>query len=124
MSKRDSKKQFTFISRAAPYGGNRPQLCLDMALAASVFEQQVNYLFVGDGVYQLLKGQNAEAIHTKTLGNAMATLDLYGIDNVIVQAEALVTRGLTSEDLLLPVLVLSGSDISALIARSDAVFNL
>jgi len=124
MSKRAAKKQFTFLSRTAPYGSNRPQLCLDMALAAAVFEQAVDYVFLGDGIYQLLEDQNAEAIQSKTLGSAMETLDLYGIDRVIVEAEAMATRGLSPDDLLLPALVLSGQEIGDLIARSDAVFNL
>ena len=35
-----SKKVFTFISRAAPYGSNRPKMSLDAALATAVFEQE------------------------------------------------------------------------------------
>ena len=46
-----SKKAFTFISRTAPYGSNRPKMSLDAALATAVFEQEVNYLFMDDGVY-------------------------------------------------------------------------
>lgn len=118
------KKQFTFIARSAPYGTNRPQLCLDMALATAVFEQEVNYLFMGDGVYQLLSGQNAEGIASKTLGNAMETLDLYGIDNVLVEREALSQRSLTEKDLLLPVTLVEPDDIQGLLQRSDCVFNL
>ena len=124
MSKSGQRKQFTFISRAAPYGSNRPNLCLDMALAAAVFEQHVNYVFLGDGVYQLLQGQNAENIRSKTLGNAMETLELYGIENVIVDADALHARGLSEQDLLLPVQSLDGTAIAELINKSDHVFNL
>ena len=124
MSKRPQKKQLTFLSRAAPYGTNRPQLCLDMALAAAVFEQTVNYVFLDDGVFQLLEGQNAEGIQSKTLGNALETLDLYGIDRVIVEAEAMTARGLSPDDLLLPAQVLNSDEIGEIIAESDAVFNL
>ena len=118
------KKQFTFIARSAPYGTNRPQLCLDMALATAVFEQEVNYLFMGDGVYQLVSGQNAEGIASKTLGNAMETLDLYGIDNVLVEHEALSSRCLSEKDLLLPVKLVESVDIQSLLQSSDCVFNL
>lgn len=119
-----SKQIITFISRSAPYGRHNPQLCLDMALACAVFEQRVNYLFLDDGVYQLLKHQNAEGIGAKTLGNALETLELYGIDNVLVDADSLKARALTSSDLLLPAQPVSRAEISALLQESDTVFNL
>ncbi len=117
-------KLFTFISRSAPYGSNRPQLCLDAALATAVFEQEVNYLFTGDGVFQLVKDQQAEAIDAKTLGNAMETLDLYGIDKVLVDRDSLQKRNLSEEDLILPVGTVTETDIKALVANSDYVINL
>lgn len=115
---------FTFISRAAPYGSNRAQLCLDTAFAAAVFEQKVNYLFMDDGIYQLLGDQNAEDIDSKTLGRALETLDLYGIENVYVLDTDLELRNLKLEDLLTPAEVLSSKQASALLAKSDRVINL
>ncbi|MCG8413708.1 MAG: sulfurtransferase complex subunit TusC [Pseudomonadales bacterium] len=119
-----SSKTFTFLSRSAPYGSNRPQLCLDAALATAVFEQTVNYIFIDDGVYQLLKDQNAEPIRSKTLGNAMQTLELYGIEQVFVDKESLSERGLTADDLLLPAASVDATDIAELLDSSDYVFNL
>ncbi len=84
----------------------------------------MNYVFVGDGVYQLLKDQNAEGIRSKTLGNAMQTLELYGIERVFVDEEALSNRGLTTDDLLLPVAIVGSTDIAELLDTSDYVFNL
>ena len=52
-------KTLTFISRHAPYGNNKAKLVMDAALAAAVFEQQVNFLFMDDGVFQLVQNQNA-----------------------------------------------------------------
>lgn len=118
------KNTFTFLSRSAPYGSHRPQLCLDAALATAVFEQTVNYVFVDDGIYQLLKDQNAEAIRSKTLGNAMQTLELYGIEQVYVDQDSLAARGLTTEDLLIPVTEVSSAEIAELLQKSHAVFNL
>jgi tRNA 2-thiouridine synthesizing protein C len=117
-------RTFTFISRSAPYGNNRPRLCLDAALATAVFEQKVNYLFMDDGVFQLLANQNADGIASKTLGNALETLELYGIDQVMVLKESLASRHISSEDLLFPVQLLSNSDLQSLIESSDYVINL
>lgn len=119
-----ARKSFAFITRRAPYGSNRPQLCLDAALAAAVFEQQVSYFFLDDGVYQLLDNQNAEAIQSKSLGNALETLELYGIEEVCVDAAALQARGLDKEDLVLPVTVCDREEIGRRLEQADCVFNL
>lgn len=118
------KPSVTFITRRAPYGHHNPQLCLDMALAFSVFELPVNYVFLDDGVYQLHANQNAEAINRKTLGSAMETLELYGIENVLVDAESLQSRGMSVEDLVIPVTTVSRKKISEIIHSSQSVFNL
>lgn len=118
------KQTFTFLSRIAPYGSNRPQLCLDAALAAAVFEQKVNYVFMEDGVYQLLKNQDAEAIHAKTIGNALETLDLYGIENVYVCSTSLESRGLNLKDLVIEPTLASNEDLKAILSASDNVIIL
>ena len=68
-------KTLTFITRQAPYGNNKAKLIMDTALAAAVFEQQVNFLFMDDGVFQLIQNQNAESISSKTIGRALETLE-------------------------------------------------
>lgn len=118
------KKSITFISRAAPYGRNNSQLCLDMALACAVFEQKVNYVFFDDGVYQLVAAQNGAAIDSKTLVNALETLDLYGIENVYVDEDSLSRRKLVAQDLLANIEPVKRQTITSLIKESDCVFNL
>ncbi len=124
MSDSNTGNIITFISRTAPYGTNQPQLCLDMALASAVFEQQVNYIFLEDGVFQLLKSQNAERINSKTIGNALETLDLYGIENVFVDESSLNQRSIKQSDLIMDVKLVPRSTISELVDQSDTVFNL
>ena len=119
-----SKKAFTFISRTAPYGSNRPKMSLDAALATAVFEQEVNYLFMDDGVYQLLANQNGEPIQAKTLGNALETLELYGIEEVYVDKASLQERNLEPADLAIPVTLLDVAQMRTLVNRSDFVINL
>lgn len=118
------KKSITFVSRRAPYGSHNSQLCLDMALAYSVFDQRVNYIFLDDGVYQLRKGQRADAINRKSLGGALETLPLYGIDEVLVDADSLRRRVLELSDLVLPARVVTSDEIATLLRNSDAVFSL
>ncbi len=124
MSDSITRNIISFISRTAPYGTNQPQLCLDMALASAVFEQQVNYIFLEDGVFQLLKSQNAERINSKTIGNALETLDLYGIEKLFVDENSLSRRNIKRSDLILDVEIVARSKISELIDQSNTVFNL
>jgi tRNA 2-thiouridine synthesizing protein C len=118
------KKSVTFISRHAPYGVNNARLTLDMALASAVFGQNVSYVFMQDGIYQLLKNQHADGIHSKTLGKALETLSLYGIDEVCVDAESLAERNIQSSELIKDVQLVSRVEIAKLIDEADAVFNL
>ena len=113
-----------FISRSAPYGRNRANLCLDMALASAVFEQEVSYVFMDDGVYQLLKGQDGAAIASKTLGNALETLSLYGIDSVYAESKSLEERGINEADLLPGLQLIGCASIAEMIRKADKVFNL
>ena len=119
-----TKSGITFISRNAPYGRNRANLCLDMALACAVYEQDVNYVFLDDGVYQLLKGQDGAAILNKTLGNALETLALYGIENAYADQQSLKKRGIDIAALLPGMQLIESDTISKLIENSDTVFNL
>ena len=118
------RKKLLFISRRPPYGADRARALLDMALAASVYEQDIELLFLGDGVYQLLPGQDAAGIGAKTHGNALEALALYGIENPKVEAAALTRRKLRAAQLVIPVKTLDAGGIRDLIKNSDAVFNL
>jgi tRNA 2-thiouridine synthesizing protein C len=124
VSEINSSKTISIISRQAPYGSNRAHQSLDIALAAAVFEQTVNYIFMGDGVYQLLGNQNATSIQSKTLGNALETLDLYGIESIFVDSQSLRERNLTPKDLSLKTSIVSRDEIAKIVRASNSVFNL
>ncbi|MFK7863972.1 MAG: sulfurtransferase complex subunit TusC [Pseudohongiellaceae bacterium] len=117
-------KVLAVVTRHAPYGSHKAQQSLDIALAAAVFEQTVNYIFIGDGVFQLIKHQNATSIQSKTLTNALGTLDLYGIESVYADRASLVERNLDVADLALGAKIIDQDEISNLLKSSDNIFNL
>lgn len=117
-------KSLTFISRHPPYGKDNAFACLDLVLASSVFEQNVNYLFMGDGVFQLLKNQQTDGIERKNLAASLGALELYGVDNVFVDALALKERNLCSNDLGIRVKELDDEQVKKLVNDADLVFNL
>ena len=95
---------------------------LDMVLASAVFDQQIQLLFMDDGVLQLLNGQQPEALPAKSLAANLSALPLFGVEQVFVDAVALQARGLSAADLILPVTPLDQAQMQALIAASDQVF--
>ena len=119
-----NRKSITFISRQAPYGSETSQVCLDLVLASAVYEQQVNYLFLDDGIYQLLKSQQPTAIGSKNLANALTALELYGVEKIYVDRQSLEQRNLNAEDLIMPAEILNADELRLLVRESDAVFNL
>jgi tRNA 2-thiouridine synthesizing protein C len=120
----NGKKIFTFISRQMPYGSESSQVCLDLVLACSVYDQQVNYLFLGDGVYQLMKSQQPAGIGNKNLAASLTALEIYGVEKVFADGDSLRNRNLAKEDLVVPVEVIDADQLRSLIRSSDSVFNL
>lgn len=119
-----TRKVLTFISRRAPYGQGNAKALLDMVLSAAVFDQQVNYVFMDDGVQQLRRGQDPAAIDAKNLSAAFSALPLYDVTNIYVDAESLQRRGLTPDQLVIDTIACDGDKIAELIRQSDVVFNL
>ncbi len=117
------KKTFLLICRRAPYGQSLAREALDVALTAATFDQQVAMLFMGDGVLQLLKGQQPAAIAQKALDKQLAALPLYDIETIYVEAEALQQRGLALSDLALPARALSADAIAEHINAHDVVLG-
>jgi len=82
------RKSLLITVRRPPYGSSLARASLDVALAAAAFEQPVSLLFMGDGVLQLLPEQDSKAIGRKNIGRLLASLPLYDIEQVYVDAEA------------------------------------
>lgn len=114
-------KVLTFISRQAPFGNSKAKACLDMVLASAVFEQEIHYVFMDDGIWQLVRGHRPDNIGAKNTTAALQALELYGVDHVYALEKSLTERGLTSADLQIPVTVCSNARLQEIISRSDVV---
>ena len=64
-------KRILFLATAAPYASAQPLEALEAMLVAGIFDQEVSVLFKGEGLYQLLKGQDGAALGQRTLGKAL-----------------------------------------------------
>ncbi|PSW19201.1 sulfurtransferase complex subunit TusC [Photobacterium sanctipauli] len=94
-----------FVFRSVPHGKAVGREGLDAVLATSAYSEDINVFFIGDGVFQLLKAQQPEAILSRDYISTFKMFDLYDIENVYVCAASLQERGLTSDDLLIDVTV-------------------
>lgn len=81
-------KSLLLLIRHSPYGSSLARASIDVALAAAAFDQAVSVLFVGDGVLQLLPDQDTGEKGARNLGRLLASLPLYDIEQVYVDAEA------------------------------------
>lgn len=82
------KKSVLMVIRHSPYGSSLAGAALDAALASAAFEQPVDLLFLGDGVLQLQTNQDSQAQGVRNKGKVLASLPLYDIERVYVDAEA------------------------------------
>jgi tRNA 2-thiouridine synthesizing protein C len=116
-------KKFMFVNRKAPYGTVYALESLEVVLIAATFDQDCSLVFLDDGVYQLAKGQNTKAIGVKNFSPTFRALEDYDIEKLYVERESLEARGLTEDDLMVPVAVLSSAQVGELMASQDVVLS-
>src|SRR5512141_2310480 len=122
MAEGDTKK-FMFVNRTAPYGTVYALESLEVVLISAAFDQDVSLVFVDDGVYQLKKGQQTKGIETKNFSPTYRALDGYDVEKLYVERESLEARGLTENDLVVDVTVLSSAELGKLMDEQDVVLS-
>jgi tRNA 2-thiouridine synthesizing protein C len=93
-------KKFMYLNRKAPYGTIYAWESLEVVLIGAAFDQEVRLMFVDDGVYQLVKGQDTSEIGMKNFSPTYRTLGDYEVKSIYVDKASLETRGLTQDDLV------------------------
>ena len=116
---RDRGMDLLVIIRCPPYGSSLARASLEVALAAAAFDQKVNLLFLGDGVLQLLPGQDSEALGRKNQERTLASLPLYEIEQVYLDAEAAVRYGIDPLAAPVPAVILGTEQIRQLLRTHD-----
>lgn len=116
-------KKFMFVNRKSPYGTIYALESLEVVLISAAFDQDVSLAFLDDGVYQLKKGQQTKGIETKNFSPTYRALDGYDIEKLYVEKEALEARGLSEDDLLVDVTVLSRTEMGELMEQQDVVLS-
>ncbi|HET9340437.1 MAG TPA: sulfurtransferase complex subunit TusC [Casimicrobiaceae bacterium] len=116
-------KRFLYVNRKAPYGTIYALESLEVVLIGAAFEQDVSLAFVGDGVYQLSKGQDTKTLEVKNFSPTYRALEDYDVNKIYVEKEALEARGLTEEDLVVPVEVVDAQRMTQIMEDQDVILS-
>jgi len=116
-------KKFLYVNRKAPYGTIYALEALEVVLIGAAFEQDVSLAFLGDGVYQLVKGQDTKALEVKNFSPTFGALEDYDVTKLYVEEEALQARGLSAADLVVPVEVVSTQRMAEIMEGQDVVLS-
>lgn len=128
------KKRFMFVNRRAPYGSIYALEILEMVLISAAFEQHAAIVFIDDGVFQIKKGQDTEAVGMKNFSPTYRVVEMEKQDaeededidmvwRIIVERESLEARGLDVDDLIVGVEVMAAGELSVLMAAQDVVLS-
>lgn len=116
-------KKFMFVNRRAPYGTIYALEGLEVVLISAAFDQDVSMAFLDDGVYELMKGQQTKGVEMKNFSPTYRALEGYDIEKLYVERESLDARGLTEDNLVVPVEVLSAAQLGELMEQQDVLIN-
>ncbi|WP_043311331.1 sulfurtransferase complex subunit TusC [Pseudomonas sp. ML96] len=117
-------KSMLIISRQAPWAGPGAREALDIVLAGGAFDLPLGLLFLDDGVFQLVAGQQASALQQKDLTANLQALPLFGVEELFVSARSLAERGLGDSQLALPAEKLDDAALTQLLDRFDQVVTI
>ena len=111
----DGERELLIVQRLPPWGSIYAWEGLEAALAAGAFEAAVRIAFLGDGVWQLKRGQDGAALGLKHFPAMFGALGEFGVRALLAERESLAERGLTEADLIAPL----AEDGSALLQLHD-----
>jgi tRNA 2-thiouridine synthesizing protein C len=116
-------KKFMYVNRRAPHGTIYAQESLEVVLVGAAFEQDVSVVFLDDGVYQIRKDQDPSAIGTKNFAKTFRALEMYDVEKLYVEKESMQARGMTEDDLNVPVEVKTSEEIGRLMDEQDVILS-
>ncbi len=116
-------KKFLYVNRRAPYGSIYALESLEVVLIGAAFEQDVSMVFLDDGVYQLKKGQDTKDVEMKNFSPTYRALEMYDVEKLYVDKESMDDRGLTPDDLIVPVEVLDTQQLADLMEEQEVILS-
>ena len=116
-------KKFMYVNRKAPYGTIYALESLEVVLIGAAFEQDVSVVFIDDGVFEIVKGQDTAGIEMKNFSNTYKALEMYDVEKLYVSKDSLEERGLSEDDLIVDVEVKTAAELAALMEEQDVLLS-
>ena len=127
-------KKFMYVNRKAPYGTVYALEGLEVVLITAAFDQDVSLVFIDDGVFQIKKGHNTKATGMKNFSPTYGVVEMEKEDadedddidmvwRIVVEKESIEARGLSADDFVVDVEVLSSAELSDLMAEQEVVLS-
>jgi tRNA 2-thiouridine synthesizing protein C len=113
--------QVAVLMRKAPYGSVYTAEGFRSMMGIGVFELDISAIFVDDGVYALVKGQDPSGLDMKALGDGFSMLPDFGVTRFYVHDQSLSERGLTVDDLVIDVEVVDDAGVARLLESCGTV---
>lgn len=113
-----------FVFSSAPHGSASGREGLDALLATSALTEDIGVFFLGDGVFQILAGQQPQAVLARDYIATFKVLPLYDIETFYVCADSLAARGLTERStFVLDVTTLPADAVREKLAYYDTILT-
>jgi len=109
------------LMRKAPYGSVYTAEGFRSMMGVGVFEMDISAIFVDDGVYALIKGQDPSGLDMKPLGDGFAMLPDFGVEKFYVHDQSLNERGLAADDLVIEAEIVDDAEVARLLESCGAV---
>jgi tRNA 2-thiouridine synthesizing protein C len=109
------------VMRKAPYGSVYTAEGYRTIVGIAVFELDISVVFVDDGVYDLVRGQDPSKLDMKPLGDGFPALTEFGVTKFFVHDESLAERGLAAKDLVMDVEIVDSARIAQILETAGKV---
>lgn len=119
-----AEKRITILCQCAPYGSSAARESLDVCLAASVYVAKLQVIFTGDGVWQLVRGQDTRGGTEKQHDKLLASFPLYDIEAVFADRDSLSERGLEESMLVEGITIIDRNQLTHELSNADQVLSL
>ncbi|PMJ91149.1 sulfurtransferase complex subunit TusC [Vibrio sp. 10N.261.55.A7] len=116
-------KRIGFVFLSGPHCSSAGREGLDALLAASAYCEDIHVFFIGEGVQQLISGQQPSELLSRDYISGFKLMDLYDIENVYLCQKGLEERGLLDVEKIIDAKVSSSHDIAALMASCHQLLS-
>ncbi|WP_251359736.1 sulfurtransferase complex subunit TusC [Kangiella sp. TOML190] len=117
-------KSVCFLFNKAPIGNHRGRELLDICLMASAFDLPITAVFQDAGVLQLVAAQSPEMLGIKNHIATFKALELYGIEQVLVDTLSVRDYQIQTNDLIESAALTPPETIKQVIKNADFVMML